>query len=259
VEIDQQHRTFLPDLENVLGTAARIFGLKGCDVEVAILTYSTPNLESISWYNWNGSTEGWELQLACSSQLYEQISERRDEYCKSIKSILDLFTEPFPNDYLERVRIFPAIVEDAEWRTKANEWLRGAKSNQGRVRSDNVAPLSADGLLFRSQPEINFYHALKSKGISFSPLPVFVRGGSAYHRLEPDFVVVYEGLIFIVEIDGDSFHPETPAEAHARTKILQNEGCIVERIQASTCNSYESARREVETLIQSIKKSKMSR
>lgn len=259
LENDQPRRTFLPDLEKVLGTAARIFAAKGRDAEVAMLTYSTPNLQAVIWDNWNGGTEGWELHLALSHQLYGQVFEEREKYCTSIKDVIDLFAEPYHNDFIERVRIVPALVDDPEWRQKANAWLSGNKSNQGRVRSDNVAPLSADGLLFRSNAEINFYRALKAKGISFAPLPVFIRGGTKYHRIEPDFVILYEGIVFVVEIDGDTVHQETPAEAHARLQIMQNEGCVVERIRAAACSSPDDASRAVEELLDSMKHVKLSR
>lgn len=73
-------------------------------------------------------------------------------------------------------------------------WLRGEGiTNQGRVRSDNIAARAFDGLLFRSQPEINLYGALKAAGVSFAPLPVFVRGGHDYRRIEPDFIIVKDG------------------------------------------------------------------
>ena len=38
-------------------------------------------------------------------------------------------------------------------------------TNQGRVRSDNIAARVHDGLLFRSRPEVLFYEALKRKGV----------------------------------------------------------------------------------------------
>lgn len=132
-----------------------------------------------------------------------------------------MFLDRFPNDRLSEVKIIPAVVEDPQWREKAAAWLTGSKvSNQGRVRSNNVAPLTVDGLLFRSQPEIHLYRALKALGVSFAPLPVFVRGGESYSRIEPDFVVVHAGITMIVEVDGDTVHQETPAEAHARTSML---------------------------------------
>lgn len=94
---------------------------------------------------------------------------------------------------------------DSTWRDGAKRWLAGAGiSNQGRVRSDNIASREADGLLFRSVPEINLYKALKARGVSVAPLPVFVRGGKTYRRIEPDFVILKEGLVMVVEVDGDT-------------------------------------------------------
>lgn len=79
-------------------------------------------------------------------------------------------------------------------------------TNQGRARSDNLAPRMWDGLLFRSQQEINLYRALKSQAVSFAPLPVFVRGGTTYQRVEPDFLVIKDSIVLIVEVDGDTIH-----------------------------------------------------
>ena len=90
---------------------------------------------------------------------------------------------------------------------------------QGRVRSDNIAARQHDGLLFRSRPEILFYDALKKAGIPFAPLSVVLRGGVQYNRIEPDFVIYKDGIMMIVEIDGDLYHSETPAAAHARRSV----------------------------------------
>ncbi|EGR3967478.1 hypothetical protein DDN11_17870 [Vibrio cholerae] len=166
----------------------------------------------------------------------------------------------FENDKLSTVKIIPAVLEDPQWRDKASAWLSGSKiTNQGRVRSDNVAPLTADGLLFRSQPEIHFYRALKSEGVSFSPLPVFIRGGQTYSRIEPDFVIVHHGITMVVEIDGDTVHQETPAEAQARVRTLQHEGVHVERILASECNEPQKAIDAVKRILAAIDKLKASK
>jgi hypothetical protein len=132
-------------------------------------------------------------------------------------------------------------------------------SNQGRVRSDNVAPISCDGLLFRSNEEILLYKALKACGVSFAPLPVFIRGGNDYQRIEPDFVILKHGIVMIVELDGDTVHKETPAEAHARTKMLAYEGAHIERVKASECDTPEKAQLCVEHLLQVIEKLKALR
>jgi hypothetical protein len=133
-------------------------------------------------------------------------------------------------------------VTNADWRAQAVAWLRAEGiNNQGRVRSDNIAARSSDGLLFRSQAEIRLYQALKPLGVSFAPLPVFMRGGASYRRIEPDFLIVHRGIVMAIEVDGDTVHRETPAEAHDRTMMLQHEGVHIERVKASDCETPELA------------------
>ncbi|WP_217694140.1 hypothetical protein [Desulfovibrio sp. DV] len=149
----------------------------------------------------------------------------------------------YPSDWIQNIYIFPEIKGTEDWREKARAWVSGKNvNNQGRVRSDNIASRSCDGLLFRSQPEINFYNALKPLEVSFAPLPVFLRGGRTYRRIEPDFVLIKDGIFLVVEIDGDTVHLETPAEAHSRTTILLHQGVHFERVKASECETLELAR-----------------
>jgi hypothetical protein len=42
-------------------------------------------------------------------------------------------------------------------------------------------------------------------------------------RVEPDFVIYKDGIVVIVEVDGDLYHTEIPADAHARLKFLTDE------------------------------------
>jgi hypothetical protein len=144
-------------------------------------------------------------------------------------------------DQLESVKLSPKLTEaEPDWRGKAKAWAQGSGvTNQGRVRSDNIAAREKDGLLFRSQPEINLYLALKSQGVSFAPLPVFIRGGKTHQRMEPDFIVIKNGITMQVEVDGDTVHTETPAEAQTRVAMLEDEGVFVHRIAASRCDTLE--------------------
>ncbi|SDO46321.1 hypothetical protein SAMN04489798_3014 [Pseudomonas arsenicoxydans] len=103
-------------------------------------------------------------------------------------------------------------------------------TNQGRVRSDNIASREHQGLLFRSKAEVTLFIALTRAQLPVAPLPVFVRIGKFYNRLEPDFVVIYKGLTFIIEVDGDTYHRESPAEADKRLVPLTWEGVEVRRI-----------------------------
>ena len=177
----------------------------------------------------------------------------------AILSRAQTILQKFKADRLIQVKIIPAVVEDSQWRDKAAAWLAGKVTNQGRVRSDNVAALKADGLLFRSHPEIHFYRALKNEGIAFAPLPVFVRGGQEYRRLEPDFVIVHQGIIMVVEIDGDTVHQETPEEAHSRMVMLQHQGTHVERLRAAECDNPKRAQEAVGRIMSALQKIKNSR
>jgi hypothetical protein len=237
-------------LEATLGTLARLFAAEGAAQEVAVLTYSKPEVVESHYDNWNGGTTYYSLILEVPLNLYPQIESRKAELEAVIFKKLEIIVSKTPADAFGAVRISPAILEDPQWREKATAWLSGSKvSNQGRVRSDNVAPLTTDGLIFRSQPEIHMYKAFKSKGISFAPLPVFVRGGADYRRIEPDFVLIQRGIMMVVEVDGDTVHQETPAEAHARTTMLLHEGVHFERIRASECDSPEKAKNAADKIL----------
>jgi very-short-patch-repair endonuclease len=92
--------------------------------------------------------------------------------------------------------------------------------------------------------------------VSFAPLAVFVRGGKDYQRIEPDFVILKSGVCLVVEIDGDTYHQETPAEAHARTTMLQHEGASIERYPSTECDTPERATRLAKRIVQVIEKIK---
>ncbi len=95
--------------------------------------------------------------------------------------------------------------------------------------------------------------------LAVAPLPVFVRIGNNYNRLEPDFVVIYKGLTFVVEVDGDSFHKESPAEADRRLVPLTYEGVEVRRIRANELESERAADNVVRELIDFMAKRKAAR
>jgi hypothetical protein len=249
------HGRFFSDPESILGTLARLFASEAAAREVAVLTYSTPEIVDTGYDNWNGGTTSYTLYLHVPLSLYPQLVDGLEKIEQVIFDKAQIFLGRFQNDYLSQVKVVPAAVEDPQWREKAAAWLSGSKvSNQGRVRSDNVAPLTTDGLLFRSQPEIHLYRALKAIGVSFAPLPVFIRGGESYSRIEPDFVIVHSGITLVVEVDGDTVHQETPAEAHARSTMLLHEGVQVERIVASECNTPEKAKQAAQKIMSAISK-----
>jgi hypothetical protein len=250
----------LADPEAFLGTLARLHAAEGAAREVAVLTYSTPEIVEVGYDSWNGGRTFWEMNLHAPINLFTQLKDAIDEIEKAILQKAENILSQYGNHELSKIRIVPAVIDDPQWREKAAAWLSGDKiSNQGRVRSGNVAPLLVDGLLFRSQAEIHLYRALKAQGITFAPLAVFVRGGETYRRIEPDFFLVHAGITVALEVDGDTVHEETPAEAHARTAMLQQEGVYVERIKASECDSPEKAKVATARLRAIIDKHKAAR
>lgn len=247
------------DLEPLMATAARLFACEGKATEVAILTYSKPAYEH-GEYQLRGSysIQYFDLYLYIPIAVYAQLGEERSHFEDSIRIKINELESPMGNEW--SVHILPILSSDEGWREKAHIWLTGkGVTNQGRVRSDNIAPRSCDGLLFRSEPEIYLYKALKAEGVSFAPLPVFIRGGKEYRRIEPDFVIIKDGIVMIVEVDGDTVHQETPAEAHARTTILAHEGVHVERVRAKDCNTPQAAEACAREILRTIRKLKISK
>lgn len=229
-------------LESLLTTLAGIFIHKGDGRVVAVLARSKPSIEPVEVDNWNGGLTTHAITLHISHRLYAQIEDDRESIEKSIVAALTPLIRFARHDDIGAVLIVPALIVVENWREKANSWVAGkGVSNQGRVRSDNIAARSHDGLLFRSEPEIYLYKALKAKGVSFAPLPVFIRGGESYRRIEPDFLILKDGLLMVVEVDGDTVHNETPVEAHDRTTMLIHEGAHIERISSSNCDTAQKA------------------
>lgn len=146
-----------------------------------------------------------------------------------------------------------------DWRAEMARILSGETvSNQGRVRSTNIATIQEDGLLFRSEPEVMFYRAAKKAGLVFAPLPVFLqRRNDKDHRREPDFVIVQDGITLIVELDGRTTHRESPVEAQERLAFMTDQGVNLHRIPSNKCWTEENAARcvvEVKGVIERLKK-----
>lgn len=249
------------DPEPLLATMARIFAKEGKAREVAVLANAKGQVEYDgyeSYYN----VYGYHLMLEIPVYVFTQINDAKRE-CEEmlVEQARNILNPLIPEDeVLNTVAITPMLKADSGWQEKAKAWLAGeGVTNQGRVRSDNIASKTCDGLLFRSEPEINLYKAFKARGVSFAPLPVFIRGGKTYSRIEPDFVILKDGIVMVVEVDGDTVHQETPAEAHARTTMLAYEGAAVERVKASECATEDLANACAERLLAALAKLKSSR
>ncbi|MCP3167302.1 hypothetical protein [Myxococcus qinghaiensis] len=247
---------FPVQIEHLLASIFEMLKEQGAAREIAILVNANAHAYRESYDNWNGGTYGWGLRLGLDLGLFSRLSEPERHRAEEI--IVELgrqFFREFDNHNLSLVLITPKSVTNPEWRTDASAYLAGAGiSNQGRVRSDNIASRQCDGLLFRSEPEIHLYGALKSLGVTFAPLPVFLRGGRDYVRLEPDFVLLKDGVLMVVEVDGDTYHRESVTDAYRRLSPLDHEGAKIERIPATDCSTPSGAKACAEQLLRILEK-----
>lgn len=206
--------------------------------------------------------DGWRLFVNVPIHIYFALTD--EERKATEDAILDVgapFFSSTPSQALSQVSVAPMVTAaTAGWRDDAIRFVKGeGVTNQGRVRSDNIASKEHRGLLFRSKPEIILFEALTRANLAVAPLPVFVRIGKAYNRLEPDFVVVFKGMTFVIEVDGDTYHSERPSEADKRLVPLTYEGVEVRRIPAAELSSEKAADGVVRELVQFMSRRKEAR
>lgn len=245
--------------EDLIASAVDALKVRGDARAIAVLIAGTSRLEH---WNTDWGIDAWRLFVAVPVQLFYALSEDDRKATEvSMTEVVSPFFTSTPSDTLESVVLVPTVSQArVDWRDEALRFIRGeGVTNQGRVRTDNIASKQYQGLLFRSKAEITLFNALTRARLAVAPLPVFVRVGKVYNRLEPDFVVVYKALTFVVEVDGDTFHHELPAEADKRLVPLTYEGVEVRRIRAGDLGSDAAADSAVKELVEFMARRKESR
>jgi hypothetical protein len=250
--IVNKYPVFTHTLEGFIGAAARLLIGQNSIQAASILANADGRIAP-------GEDNAWWLLLAIPTEVYCDLAGKEDleeQINGGLRTAMLALAGP---DYMT-AKIVTLPDADPDWRDKINQHISGEGiTNQGRVRNDNIATREHDGLLFRSMPEIHFYNALKSTGLPFAPLSVVLRGGMTYRRVEPDFVIYKDGLVMIVEIDGDLYHTETPVAAHARLKFITDEGAKLERITATECDTPQKAKEAVGRVLATIDKLRRAR
>jgi len=247
------------EVENFVASIVEALKTKGDARAIATLLEGDCDVQK---WNSDWGIDYWRIFVGLPVRLFYAMSE---DDRKATESAIEEAASPFfhatPSDAINGVTISPTVVQaDDGWRDDAVRFIKGeGVTNQGRVRSDNIASQEHLGLLFRSKAEIVLFEALTRARLAVAPLPVFVRIGKAYNRLEPDFVVVYKGLTFVVEVDGDTYHKELPAEADKRLVPLTYEGVEVRRVQAKDLSSADDADSVVRQLVDFMAKRKEAR
>ncbi len=255
--MEEDYQSYIEEnLDPILGTLATIYAVNGDATKVTILVESIPSItfSDETWDN-NQYYAEYILHLSLPVNIYASIKSKREQLEKDFHKELEVILNSKTTESIRAVSIGAQLRENSEWKVNAQKWLDGKGiTNQGRVRSDNIASRLHDGLLFRSQVEINFYKSLKKLGVPFAPLPVFLKGGDSYKRIEPDFVIIKDGVMMIIEVDGANYHKESPAEAHERTTLLSYEGAHIERIKASEIGNIEKSDKIAKKIMQLIEK-----
>jgi hypothetical protein len=251
---------FENDVDLLMQNVARLFAYDGNAKLVSIIAYANISAVKTGYDNFDGGKDIFSVHLEVPQPIFLEISAEIASISAEIREKLETFLNRYDGTWIGGIAISPQLIESENWKEDAREWLSGKGiTNQGRVRSNNIASRECDGLLFRSNPEIHIYRALKSKGIAFAPLPVFLKGGQEYSRIEPDFLLIKDGVVLCIEIDGDTVHTETPAEANARTRILSNEGVVVERFSSTRCETPEDAEKLATEILRLLQKHKGNR
>ena len=246
-------------VENLVSSAVEALKIQGDARAIAVLVAGQCSLDSDEG---NMNISYWILSISLDVKIFFAMTEEDREAVKTaITGVISPFFASTPDHALSFVNISPLVNEPEDgWREDAMRFVQGeGVTNQGRVRSDNIASKEHQDLLFRSQAEITLFKALCRAKMAVAPLPVFVRHGKRYNRLEPDFVVIFQGLTFVIEVDGDTYHHETPAQADQRLIPLTYEGVEVRRVQASQLSDDNSADAVVKDLHDFMARRKGSR
>ncbi|GII94932.1 hypothetical protein [Sinosporangium siamense] len=167
------------------------------------------------------------------------VSRLTDDLIERIQAVVELIAAR-QNIYLHDLKIGAAIPSVGQgWRQSLYSRLSGERVTNHAVRTDPDPRLRRDQFNFESLEEIRVYDSLKraqvelskrdqANTISIFPLPLGRVGtGSAW---TPDFLIVREGRVGLIEVDGPYHRGRAGADA-TRDRHWKNSGIVhIERI-----------------------------
>jgi hypothetical protein len=202
-------------------------------VAAEVLSTGKVRVEHRDWDNWNGGTDSWGIDVQVPIVTYAKMDEKvRQEVEATIQKAMGELLRGYENDGAGCTYIKPIIGADLTL-------VKTDINNQGRGVPGKPAHIAYGNLRFRSHAEVRLFKALKAKKVTVAPLPVFAVNGGV-HR-EPDFFIIQNGLMMLVEVDGPETHNETPVEAERRLAPFKDEGVIIERVSTAECESDADA------------------
>jgi hypothetical protein len=119
---------------------------QGDATSVTALAVSTPQLEETGYEDWNGYRYySFTLYLEVPAESFGQLYRVREDVQHNLFQMLKPIIASYKYHSAEGVYIVPATNAPANWHEQALAWLRGdGVTNQGRVRSDNIAARQYD-------------------------------------------------------------------------------------------------------------------
>jgi hypothetical protein len=105
------------------------------------------------------------------------------------------------------------------------------------LRAADVTPREWNGLWFRSYTEQQIAQALDRANVFFVPNPTARLGVTQDHRVtrEPDFLVVCDGKVGILEVNGPFGHG--PDDDHERARLFKEHGIgVIEHFRWEECH-----------------------
>jgi hypothetical protein len=229
--------------ETLANTLAELADARGLDVISQALRTRGVSITLEGYDNFNGGTWTWLITVSLSPQDWAAFNSK-EERTTVEEELAELAKAIVVDDAHYFIVRLSAIAVSS---------LTGV-TNQGRAHSSNPATIEYEGFLFRSQPEVLLFIALRDTGLPVMPLPVVASNGPRFKRIEPDFVVICRGMTFVVEVDGDRWHQESPAAAQERLRHLEDEGVRIIRVSAENCKSTNSAEETVKSILSRIER-----
>lgn len=230
-------------LETLVNTLAELADARGFDVISRALHTRGVNITLEDYDNWDGGIWTWLITVSLSPRDWAAFNgkEERTAVEKELAGLANAIVISDAHDFTVRLAAIAASPSTGI-------------TNQGRAHSTNPAAIEHEGLLFRSQPEVLLFVALRDTGLPVMPLPIVVSKDPRFKRIEPDFVVIRRGVTFVVEVDGDRWHQESPAAAQERLRHLEDEGVRIIRVFAENCNLPNSARETAKIILSRIER-----
>lgn len=175
----------------------------------------------------------------------------RDAIVAAFDAVLP--ADEYCSDLCMRAELVSVDVE--RWRDEIRKLSVSGATNQGI--DFGKAPLKTwMNLRFRSSSEVRTAQALDRMGVLFLP-NCMARVGALGERQnrEADFLVILNGKVGILEVDGDLSHPPTRAvQDHARDRLFKRHGVkLIEHFDWREC--YNDADRVVGRFLDLLKAS----